>query len=351
MLDIKAGNKVLKYIRLFFSSYKDEYQKHIIKATVSYLINYYKLLCVSLLNGTNKIVAISLIEHIGDIIANEPITRKVRKKHSDSIIIWFVRKPYIDLVKYNPAINKVFTVYCLTSWIWISKKFHFKAMYDLHFNGRTCTVCQLPLKKENIDDSINGTNYFDYGGLLKAICLQNKIEIEDTKPKMYIPTKFLIQSEQYKPKGKYIVIHCLSNEAIKDWDGEKWNQLAKHLTSKEKLHIVEIGTMNVIKNDSDYYHNLCGKISLLQSAAIIKRADLFIGIDSGPAQMANALETPGLILLGEYYYGMKNYNPYSGNYGSLINCQIINSPGLVKNISVNSVLKGVREFMQFNPML
>jgi heptosyltransferase-3 len=339
---------VFKKIKRIFSFYRDEYRKHLFKSRVSYLISYYELIFSSYLNRNKKLVAISLIEHIGDIIANEPISREIRKKHPTSTIIWFVRKPFKELIKYNPNIDKVLTVYCLTTWIKIREKIKFEAVYDLHFNGRSCNHCHVPLKKENVNNLINGTNYFNYGGLLKAVSLHNKIEVLDTTPQIYIPFKIIIKSERFIPKDKFIVVHCSSNETIKDWDKKKWEQLVKILIDENTFRVVEIGSDSKINIDSEYYLNLCGKTSILQSAAIIKKATLFIGIDSGPAHMANALDTPGIILLGEYYFGMKNFNPYAGNYGSLENCRIIHSSDTVKSITVDSVIKNMKELLKLS---
>ncbi len=293
-----------------------------------------------------KIVAICLVEHIGDIVANEPISREVRKQHPKAIIVWVTRKPYKELLKFNPAINKVITVTCLTSWIKIQKKVRFEAIYDLHFNGRACNICNIPLRKKNVDESINPTNYLNHGGLLKVVCLHNKIDVSDTTPQMYIPTTTYKKTNALVPIEKYIVIHCSSNELIKDWEIEKWNQLVKAILEKYNLHVVEIGASSNLSVQSTRYHNFCGRLSILESAAVIKKSLLFIGIDSGPAHMANAVGTAGVILLGEYYFGMKNYNPYSGNYGNLRNCRIIQSKNSVKNISVDEVLKNVNELIE-----
>ena len=337
---------MLKRVRQIFTIYGDEYRKHLIKSKTSYLINYFRLLYIQFLKDKNKIVAISLIEHIGDIIANEPISRELRKKHPDSAIIWFVRKPYRELLKYNPDVDKVLTVYCLTTWIKIREKNKFEAVYDLHFNGRSCNQCHVALKKENVDDSINNTNYFYYGGLLKAVSLHNRIEVSDTFPRMYIPLKVRYKSERFIPEEKFIVVHCSSNETVKDWDIEKWDYLIKKIFEDYKYHVVEIGSVSSLGIESDYYHNLCGKLSILQSASIISNAQAFIGIDSGPAHMANALGTPGVILLGEYYFGMKNYNPYSGNYGSLKLCRLVQSNSFVKNISTDIVMDNFESLLK-----
>ena len=53
--------------------------------------------------------------------------------------------------------------------------------------------------------------------------------------------------------------------------------------------------------------------AVAESAEIIRRAALFIGIDSGPAHLADAVKTPGVILLGRYLT-WDYYMPYTGFY-------------------------------------
>lgn len=293
------------------------------------------------INYNKNVVVICLIEHIGDIIANEPIAREVRKKHPNSKIIWFVRKPYREIIIYNPHINKVFTVRCLTTWIWIKQKFQFEAVYDLHFNERYCKKCNLPLDKENVDNSINSTNYFNFGGLLKAVCLHNKFDVINNAPEVYIPQKTFNSLSKKITFKKYIVIHCSSNESIKNWENNKWVQLIGHNISKYKLPVIEVGTQSYLNYTNTLYYNYCNKLKLLETAALIRNAALFIGVDSGPAHMANAAGTPGIVLLGEYLSGMKNYNPYSGNYGERKNCKIIYSESFVKDIPIENVLNNI----------
>jgi heptosyltransferase III len=335
---------VTQRLRWLFSGFSKEYNFHFLRSHISYLANYLRLFFISLFH--KKIVAISLIEHIGDIIASEPISREIKKKHPDSLIIWFVRKPYFELLKYNPNVQKVFFVNCLTTWIKIYRNYKFDKVYDLHFNGRSCKICQIPLFKSNSNDLINGTNYFNYGGLLKAVCLHNKIEISDHYPQLYVPGNILTKSDRLIPTEPFIAIHCKSNEAIKDWENEKWEGLVDQLINDFNYHIVELGSHSNIKYLSGNFHSQCGKISLLETASIIKSASIFIGIDSGPAHMANALGTPGIILLGEYNFGMKNYNPFSGNYSFSKNARLIYSNDFVRNITVEAVINRVMSLIQ-----
>jgi ADP-heptose:LPS heptosyltransferase len=55
--------------------------------------------------------------------------------------------------------------------------------------------------------------------------------------------------------------------------------------------------------------NLCGKTTLRQAAAIVKRCRLAVGAETGLAHMACAVETPNVILLGGGHFG--RFMPYS----------------------------------------
>ena len=99
----------------------------------------------------------------------------------------------------------------------------------------------------------------------------------------------------------FVVIHCVSSEVIRDWPREKWIELVAEILEELGLPVVEIGTRAVVvTRDAIRRRSLCGKLSIQQTAEVMRRAALFIGIDSGPAHIANAVGSPGVILLGGY---------------------------------------------------
>jgi ADP-heptose:LPS heptosyltransferase len=109
----------------------------------------------------------------------------------------------------------------------------------------------------------------------------------------------------------------------------------------DDAHIVEIGIVALLHGcNHPKYLNLCGRLSILESAEVLRRAVLFIGIDSGPAHLANAVGIYGVILMGNYL-GFERYNPFSGGYKDGSNASIIYSQGLVSEIPVEQVLQVV----------
>ena len=90
------------------------------------------------------------------------------------------------------------------------------------------------------------------------------------------------------------------------------------------------------RSDSGHYRNLCGKLSIPETAAVISRARLFVGIDSGPAHLANAVGTFGVVLLGEYNL-FSRYLPYTGGYGDGSNSRLVYADGPASTLSVAAV--------------
>jgi CDP-glycerol glycerophosphotransferase (TagB/SpsB family)/ADP-heptose:LPS heptosyltransferase/predicted O-methyltransferase YrrM len=290
------------------------------------------------------LVAIGLIEHMGDIVACEPVSRYVRKKYPDSYIVWVVSEKYRELVDHNPYIDETYTVSCLTEWILLKQSKIFNEIIDLHIQRRVCPICEIPLPKKNGRLDITLDNYYHHGNLLSAFSQNAGLPILDDKPNVYIPSNVVQSVDDLNLPNEYIAFHCLSNEPSRDWADDKWIKLAEAITQRYNIKIVEVGHQSVLnKNKNISFINLCGGSTILQTAEVIRRAKIFIGIDSAAAHLANASQTYGIILLGEYR-AFKNYIPYSGDYGKNINSELVYSAqGATSEIPVIKVLYSIEK--------
>lgn len=298
-----------------------------------------------------KLIAINLIEHFGDIVACEPVARYVRNKYKDDYIIWTIRRPYIELVENHPDINKPFPIYCLTEWMLLSETGLFDEIIDLHFQLRECPYCNKSLLKKAGNTSITIHNYYNHGNLLSACCQSAGLPPLDAPPQLYLTDKNKSRVDAIDMPEEYIVVHCMSNETVRDWLKEKWMDLGDRILLDTRYSVVEIGTEPCLDTLAPLrYVNLCGKLSLLETAEVIRRAKLFIGVDSGPAHLANAVGTYGIILIG-HYRAFCNYMPYSGWYKSGENAHIIYTNGHVSGIDVNDVYTSIVDYLilQDNP--
>jgi ADP-heptose:LPS heptosyltransferase len=105
--------------------------------------------------------------------------------------------------------------------------------------------------------------------------------------------------------GPIVGIHPGAHAPSKRWPAEYFAAIADELVSRFHASIVLIGSPSegdigraVIHRMDAPAVNLVGRTSLGALAALLSRLDLFIGNDSGPAQIAYAVDTPSITLFG-----------------------------------------------------
>jgi len=265
----------------------------------------------------------------------------VKHQHPDAFILWSVKKTYRELIDNNPHIDKTVVVHCLSERLLLSKSGLFDEVIDLHFHDRYCSLCTKPLKKADRESKINLGNYFDYGGLLPALAQSAGLPVLEEPPRVYIPPASIRRVDRLDLPERFIAINCSSNNPEKDWPAEKWLGLLDKINHKHDIHIVELGSAPLLLDArQSRYIDLCGMLSILESAEVIRRAGIFIGIDSGPAHLGNAVGTYGIVLMGSYL-GFDKYNPFSGAYKNGENSSIVSGEGPVADIPVDMAFQAV----------
>jgi heptosyltransferase III len=287
-------------------------------------------------------VAIGLVEHLGDIVAAEPVSRFARLRHPNAKIVWFACKPYSSLPAGFTSVDAVVSVTCLTEWLLLRSAGVGDPAWDLHINQRYCPRCQIPVLKTGPAAAINPESYYHAGNLLAVQCLSAGLPVLTDGPTLPVDAGAAGEVDRLGLPARFVVIHCASNEASRDWPRENWLEMVAQIIDDPGLPVVEVGTRaTAITRDAQARRSLCGKLSIRQTAEVIRRAALFIGIDSGPAHLANAVGTPGVILLCDYK-GFGNYMPYSGRYQNGEGAEIVRTNGPMNTLPVAPVLTAVR---------
>lgn len=285
-------------------------------------------------------------EHFGDIVAVEPLSGHIRKLHPEAHIVWFVKPVFRELVEVNPHIDEVVPEFCVTQRQVILRSGVFDRVYELQFrNNNYCAKCQKGYDNPiAVEKGIDVNSYFNFGNLLEVFAQAGNVDLPaNQQPKVYLQEKHRDRVDELALPEGFIAIHCQSNYAPKDWPAERWNALINWLFAHYSYHIVEIGLSSNLTINNDRYVNLAGKLSILETAEVIRRADFFIGLDSGPAHLANAVGTYGFVLMGSLG-NFPTYNPYSGAYGTGRNCTIIRDFGKpCSQLSFDRVVKSIKD--------
>jgi heptosyltransferase-3 len=291
--------------------------------------------------GKNKkrIILINLTEHMGDIVATEPVARHLRQKNPGAYIVWCVNEKFADLVRHNPALDAIITVTCIAEWILLKKMIRkIIIVFDLHLNGRSCSTYKLTNKNPNTK-RITVFNYLRFGNLLDVFSKTAGIEsVENTTPVFHFSGD---KNDEVVFPFDYIVVHPLANDQERNWSNEQWNALViRILDQYPTLHVAEIGLQSVVSNSSPRFHNLTSKYNLQQIAHIIKRARLFIGVESGFGHFANALGTNSIVMFG-YYQQYKNYQVYSGRFAEGKDVTLYYHQGKLRHLKMEDVWPSV----------
>jgi ADP-heptose:LPS heptosyltransferase len=284
-------------------------------------------------------LAIALMEHIGDIVAAEPIARMARRRYPGSHLVWITRTPFAVLPAAYPDIDTVIAVTCLTEWMLLQRSAVFSEIWDLHIDGRFCPHCGIAQQKPGV--SLNLENYFAAGSLLDVQCECAGLPSLSDGPVIVPPPPAMRAVDTLLLPDRFVAVHGASSDLAKDWPVAKWQDLVHRIGIVSDLAIVEVGTRAlVVPHDVPRARSLAGALSLLETTEVIRRAELFIGVDSGPAHLANAVGTPAVLLLGQYRR-FPAYTPYSGGYASGEMATLVRSAGPVAELSVDEVMAAV----------
>jgi heptosyltransferase-1 len=104
---------------------------------------------------------------------------------------------------------------------------------------------------------------------------------------------------------RYAVICPFTTRPQKHWFEERWAALAAALQGQLSLAVVMLGgpgdtgaARRITTLAGSRIGNLTGTTSLVQSAAIIKKASLVVGVDTGLTHMGVAFNRPTIALFG-----------------------------------------------------
>lgn len=304
-----------KYLDIFLSIYY-------------WSLSYCQISLSKLLNPQRPHIAILLAEHFGDIVACEPLSRDLKKNFPNAKIYWIVKKSYRELLDFNPHVDVIIEEYNVLYSMLLIWKSPFDRFHNCHLSGlRRYNYLRKSLQNPlAISLNILTNNYFNHGNILEVFAKVGGLPVIDVSPKIYIPHSVKASIKNLNLPPKKIVIHCHSNYSPKDWQVYYWERLVIDLLNSFDFAIIEIGLESTLKVYHSGYYNFCGKLSLLETAEIIANADYFIGIDSGPAHFANAVNTFSFLLFGKLG-DFESYMPYSGKYETKTNVKFIIKEG------------------------
>jgi len=216
-----------------------------------------------LLNRKSKwLTVIDRLGAPGDALITANVIRCIKENYPNLRINFIT--PHPDLIRLDPqidTINQPETFYSFDSTYW-----------------------ELIVRKEKSQNIIEH-NMFRLG-----------IDKYDYKAAYYLSEeeKDWAKQETKQFEKPILAICTKSKEPVKNWPETNWSELIQNL--KDNFSIIQLGDEKepIFEGVNRY----AGKLSMRESAAILSKANLFIGPDSLLMHVANGLNIPSVIIFG-----------------------------------------------------
>ena len=254
---------------------------------------------------------------IGDVILATALVEQIKAQHQNAVIHFLLRKGTENVLENNPNIEKVFI------WDKIKNKYvnyvsilklirteKYSHVLNVHRYFSSGFITILSQAKETVGFDKNplslfftkkikhefGTNNHPVHEVERnARLIEHIVDNQCVKPKIYPQKKDYLKIQ---PIGSYITISPNSVWFTKQWPIEKWTDFIDRVGGELSIYLLgggnDISLCNKIKLSTNHrkVEVVAGKLSLLESAALMAGAKMNFVNDSAPLHLASAINAP-----------------------------------------------------------
>lgn len=328
----------------------------------------------------NRILIIQL-DRIGDTVMSIPVYSNLKRTFPHAQLTALVRPISSQLIKYN---NNLYEIICHDPPWWSSsrgvyKYFNFikeyiklfkilrRKKFDVSIELRgdlrhILLYSFLPGCRYRIGYSRSGgeyllTRHLDYNPsihqIMKNLDLLKFLGIHKPTKSFNISTIKGVENSLNIAFSKYridnnsdkVVVHPGASKILMQWPTERFAKLIDWLNNSFGFDVILVGSreekelcQRILTQTTTYKPIImAGNLTLIELTMLLKRARLFIGNDSGPMHIADAIGVPIVALFGPS--NPLTFGPVSSNAETIFNkfpccpCEHVNCP-----ISTNGVI-------------
>lgn len=270
-------------------------------------------------NEIRNILFITL-SNIGDVILTTPALESLHKQYPSAVIDIVCDKRSSILFRYCPYIDRLILKEKRSGWRGLLKLILQlrKRKYDLAVDLRTDGLLILIQSKIKIFKLSNHSTLNMHSADKHHSSLRKHIRVPIPDSRIWLSNKEQdFANLVFKDKSRVLTIGLGASSSEKIWPAESYALLAnsiKHFFDEVLL----VGNQQDAKLATTFKEkcqlpvtDFCGKLDLLESAALIEKSLFFIGNDSGLGHIANAVRVRSFTIFG---IGQpKRYAPWNKN--------------------------------------
>ncbi len=276
---------------------------------------------------------------IGDVVMALPMAAVIKEALPDASVMWLA-EPYVaDFLRAQPHVDEV-VVWPKSRWKDLGRSWRFGALV------REVSAFHRMLQRCRIDVAL------DAQGLLRSRILaalsraRRRIGFASKEPGRFLMTEVISKGPRTRTIGTeyehmvrflgllrngfpmglnipedaaqradrlltaalgtrpYVIFAPFTTRPQKHWIAQRWARCAEKISEERRLPVVLLGgagdgeSAAHLAGLAPSIVNLVGQTSLLESAALLQRARLVIGVDTGLTHMAVAMKRPTVAIFG-----------------------------------------------------
>ena len=281
-----------------------------------------------------KTIVICQRGKLGDLICTTPLFRLVKKYYPDHKLVVIAREPFHQILEHNPYINCLISFSAgqlMSSYTWVLRtglmirhRFHPDYFVNLFadFNASLLGVVMGAEKKAVTTTALDGKMQkifypffnirpYDYTSEAKIHYLSFFDEINPKSDDLSNELFFTgnnqtveLWSQKNNTRYPLIGVTVSSGKDFKHWPQKSWIELLKKLMLRYHAQVVFFGVSEELEEIKRVSDKLPGQNFIITDVPInelphyIKKCHLFIGVDTGPLYIADALKVPTVDIMG-----------------------------------------------------
>jgi lipopolysaccharide heptosyltransferase II len=266
---------------------------------------------------------------LGDIIMATAMVRCVRKAFPSAKIDMIVRADFLDLIEHNPHLDRKWGlgreqgVRGLINLVKEINQENYDLIYDAHRSLRTWMLMPFLKARHKV--------YYRKHYLRRSLALTFKLPLLDKKrmleryidplgrfnvvydgggPEMHVGPSVTARAFEKIGLPSEMDLPIIGIVPSAQWPGKRWpisyfRKLVERIVDKSEFRAVVFGGKEdtfcseiVVGLPTDRVINAQGKLTIAESAAVIKRSELVVANDTGLMHVADALGIASVLFLG-----------------------------------------------------
>ena len=280
-----------------------------------------------------KILVIQLGD-IGDVVWAIPSFWALKAAFPQSSVSVLVRNHHGDFLSDDSHIDKIFTVTSENAFSGLKlvrnlRREKFDLLFDLRADDRGAVLSFLSGAKMRAAMYFSNLPWHNRAFTHLVDPLPEKVKVpgaaeqtlqiirgfgikETTSiPRIFVAEKLkdkmskLLTEENIETRNGWVSINPFSRWSYKEWGIDKWRQLAFFIRQTYNMPVIITGSAAEQKRADELaaesrsaIHNLAGKTTLREMAALLQMSRLHIGVDSAAPHIAAAVGTPTVTIYG-----------------------------------------------------